>query len=471
MALAVAISALLTLALEVFSTRLFAVLLWKNAASAILSLALLGIGVSGALVYLRPTWFPRERRHAQVAWALVAFGVSIVASYLMLLALSRSPRSEMEPLSHFVPLVLAGMLPFCVGGLVLTIVFTHEADLPRLYRIDLVSAAVGAVLVLPALSALNGPPLVPALAAVAAIGALILAHREKLQGPRNAAVGLLVALGALSAVHAETGLLRVTHSHGTADGPIELERWGPLARMTVRPHSSASKWLDIDSQVVTAVLRFSGDPDDVDYLRKSVLQLAYHLRPFESVLVIGPGGGSDVLAALTSGAKDITAVEVNPTTVGIMRGELSNYTGGLYDRPEIHVHVADGRAYVASMRERVDLLQATFVDTFTAQASGAHTLSENYLYTVEGFGDFLDHLREDGVLSMSRWGGEAYTFAEVHRSVAIARDALDRRGVTNPGEHVVVVQGAPPEKLTLGGGYLHQAGNSESMSTLLVKTS
>lgn len=470
MPLVVFVTALLTLALEVFYTRLFAALFWRNAAFAILSLAMLGIGASGVVVYLAPRWFPERRLKSQLPWLLLAFSVSIAVSYLWVLSLSTAKYDAMEPLQSYLALVGAGLLPFFFGGLILSVVFTHVADrIASLYRVDLVGASLGAVLVLPALRVLNGPMLVPVLAGLPAAMAIIVAHRNGERRARGAALAVTVATVVLGWAQASAGVLNVTHSHGVKEERIELERWDPLARITVQNFGPLHKWLNIDSQVQTAILRYDGDPADVEYLQHNVLQLAYRLRQYPKVVIIGPGGGSDVLSAVTSGNRDVTGVEVNRSTIALMRGELHAYTGGLYDMPQVKIRIADGRAYVAAMKERVDLIQATFVDTFTSSASGGHALSENYLYTVEGFRDFLDHLTDDGVLSMSRWGGEAFSFAETHRAVGLAIRALEERGVSDPGRNLVVVQGAPPDRLTRGGGYQNPNNFAESMSTLLVK--
>lgn len=470
MPLIVFVSAFLTLALEVFYTRLFSALFWRNAAFAILSLAMLGIGASGVLVYLAPRWFPERRVKGQLPWLLLSFGASIAVSYFWVLSLSAARYDAMQPLESYVALVGAGLLPFFFGGLVLSVVFTHAADrIASLYRIDLVGASLGAVLVLPALRALNGPMLVPVLAGLPAAIAAIVAHRSSERAARGAALVTTVAACALGWAQASAGVLNVTHSHGVKEERVTLERWDPLARVTVHDFGPLHKWLDIDAQVQTAILRYDGDPEDVEYLQHNVLQLAYRLRQYPKVLIIGPGGGSDVLSAVTSGNQDVTGVEVNRSTIALMHGELRAYTGGLYDMPQVKIRIADGRAYVAAMKERVDLIQATFVDTFTSSASGGHALSENYLYTVDGFQDFLDHLTDEGVLSMSRWGGEAFSFAETHRAVGLAIRALEERGVADPGRNIVVVQGAPPEHLARGGGYQNPNNFAESMSTLLVK--
>lgn len=466
------VTAMVTLALEVFYTRLFAALFWKNTAFAILSLAMLGIGASGVLVYVRSAWFPKERLVRQLALQIVAFGLSIMASYAGILALSRRSYSALEPLSSYATLVGAAVLPFFCGGLVLSVVFTHAADrIARLYRLDLVGASVGAILVLPALRAFNGPLLAPALAFAAAATGTWYARRERDRAAFYAGTFATGLVATLFVAQAGYGFLTVTHSHGQKETDIELERWDPLARLTVQAVTPDFKWLNIDSEVVTPMLRYDGRPEDVGFLKRNVLQLAYQLKPYSNVLIIGPGGGSDVLSAVSSGAAHVEAVEVNRSTIRLMKRELATFTGGLYNLPSVDIHIADGRAYVAAMDHKVDLLQATFVDTFTASASGAHTLSENYLYTTDGFRDFLGHLNDGGVLSMSRWGGAEFSFAETHRAIVLATTALAQMGVAHPEENVVVVQGSPPERLTVGPGYQNPGNLAEAMSTLLVKRS
>ena len=98
-------------------------------------------------------------------------------------------------------------------------------------------------------------------------------------------------------------------------------------------------------------------------------------------------------SALTSGNKNITAVEVNSGIVQLMKNQLAKVSGNLYLRPEVNVVVGDGRSFLAQSQDKVNLIQATFIDTYAAAASGAHTLSENYLYTTDAIHDYLDRLR------------------------------------------------------------------------------
>ena len=87
----------------------------------------------------------------------------------------------------------------------------------------------------------------------------------------------------------------------------------------------------------------------------------------------------------------------------VMLDRFREYSGGVYANPRVSAHIEDGRSFVRRSRERFDVIQASLVDTWAATAAGAYTLTENSLYTTEAFGDYLDHLTPDGLLTITRW--------------------------------------------------------------------
>src|SRR5262249_15203736 len=89
--------------------------------------------------------------------------------------------------------------------------------------------------------------------------------------------------------------------------------------------------------------------------------------------------------------------------------------------------IADGRSYVRRTHDSFDIIQAALVDTNAASAAGAFALTENTLYTLEAFQDYLAHLTDRGALTMTRWYGNAD--AESERLLVLASAALERRGV------------------------------------------
>src|SRR5262249_46330373 len=156
--------------------------------------------------------------------------------------------------------------------------------------------------------------------------------------------------------------------------------------------------------------------------------LAYQLKepkagPGFDALVIGPGGGRDLVSALVFGARHVDAVEINPIIANnVMRGQFAEFSGGIYSNPRISVTIDDGRSFVRRADGRYDVIQASLVDTWAATAAGAYTLTENTLYTVEAFNDYLDHLTDDGMLTITRWVFDGL------RLISLAQAACDSHG-------------------------------------------
>jgi hypothetical protein len=202
------------------------------------------------------------------------------------------------------------------------------------------------------------------------------------------------------------------------------------------------KSIVIDADAATGVANF-------DFAHLSLQQkfdltyggpgFAYLLKPGAKTLIIGPGGGWDVSRALASGSKDITGVEINPIIADvIMRKKFPQYSNRLYFRPEVNIHIEDGRSFVRRSDQRFQVLQATLVDTWASTAAGAFALSENNLYTTNAFVDYLSHLTDDGLMSFTRWGFDPPR--ESLRVVALAQAALAQLGENDAARHIAVVR-------------------------------
>jgi hypothetical protein len=119
----------------------------------------------------------------------------------------------------------------------------------------------------------------------------------------------------------------------------------------------------------------------------------------------------------------VDGVEINPIIADdVMRDRFQAFSGGIYTNPRVRIAVDDGRSFVRRTPERYDVIQASLVDTWAATAAGAYTLTENSLYTVDAFSDYLDHLTDGGVLTITRW------VADGLRLVSLAQEACARRG-------------------------------------------
>ncbi len=186
--------------------------------------------------------------------------------------------------------------------------------------------------------------------------------------------------------------------------------------------------MDIDSAASTPILHARAGSVERAVPAVRATALAYHAarkrrRAGFTALVIGPGGGRDLVSALVFGAAHVDGVEINPIIANdVMRERFREFSGGIYTNPRVRIAVDDGRSFVRRTPERYDVIQASLVDTWAATAAGAYTLTENTLYTVEAFNDYLDHLTDDGVLTITRWVFDGL------RLVSLAQAACERRG-------------------------------------------
>jgi hypothetical protein len=243
----------------------------------------------------------------------------------------------------------------------------------------------------------------------------------------------------------------VVGTKGHETDRLLFSKWNSFSRVAVydRAHGdwslsptytgkvADSLFMDIDSAASTPIVKSATDLDNTRYLRSELTALAYYLAERAGkfrALVIGPGGGRDLASALTFGAGHVDGVEINPIiATDIMLGRFRTYSGNIYGDSRITTHIADGRNFVRRSTDRYDVIQASLVDTWAATAAGAYTLTENSLYTTEAFGDYLDHLSDNGVLTITRWVFDGL------RLVSLAQDACQKRGL-DASRHLAIIR-------------------------------
>ncbi len=437
----VAITSGASLALSLLFTRIFSVTMYYHFAFLLVSLALLGVAVSGVAVYLLPGIFTAERR----PWLAGAFAVLVAPlTYMALRVAIENPLSvqlDADNISRLMKLYVATALPFLATGFSITLAISGAgAAIGRIYAYDLVGAALGCIVVVPVLSWIGGPAAVLSAGALAAIGGATMASAAI---PQSAMRKFVIVTGMLAAV-SMAGLIGLQLKNGDlfrfqqgskflVESAVEFEAWNAFSRVTVSSAGPTDhKWIHIDADAATRMYSADVAKDNYSAPRRfsetKVAALVYALRHEGPSLVIGPGGGPDVMSALRSGTSRVVAVEVNPV-IGhvVMREKYAAYNGDLYHNPRVQLEIDDGRSYVRRSEEKYSSIQATLVDTWAAASAGAFTLSENNLYTSDAFQDYLQHLKPNGVLSMTRWFGNPPI--EFLRVLALGREALTRLGV------------------------------------------
>ena len=437
----IALSSFSALLLELALTRLFSVVLFYHFAFLAISIALLGLGAGGVFAYLGKSWLARFETRSLVA-RLCSLNALVVVAVLTVVL--RTPVSLEFSQANFLRLTIiymASAVPFFVTGLEFSIVFAREsAHIPRLYGADLGGGALACLAIVPLLNFLGGPNTVLfAGATMAAAGAVWAAGGKA----RRAAVIWAALLLLLIVANYSGRLFDIVYAKGELRDSswVEFARWNAISRVEVDRQDDA-KAIVIDADASTFIMNADPKQWQGTVWQKNLMSappaLANVLRPRGDFAIIGPGGGVDVLRAVANGSPSVTGIEINPIiATTVMRGRYADYAYHLYERPEVHIHVTDGRSFIRNAQQHFDVVQMTLVDTWASTAAGAFALSENSLYTVEAFQEYFEHLKPDGMIAITRW--EFQQPREALRVVSVAMEALHRLGIENPASHFVVV--------------------------------
>jgi hypothetical protein len=436
----VAISSFAALLLELALTRLFSVVLFYHFAFLAISIALLGLGAGGVFAYLSKRWFGGFETRGLLTGLSLANAVLIPIVLEIVLHVPVSLELSRANVGRLSAMYLASALPFFITGQQFSMIFARETKhIPRLYGADLVGGALACLAIVPLLNFLGGPNTVLFAAFMSAIASSVWGATAF---SRKIAITLAAVLLVIMAANHSGKLADVVYAKGQFRDPswMEFARWNAISRIEVDRQADA-KVIVIDADASSYIM--NADPthwkgtDWEKDLMSAPPALANVLRPHGTYAIIGPGGGVDVLRALGNGSPSVTGIEINPIIANtVMRGRYADYSYHLYQRPDVHIHVRDGRSFIRSTAQKFDVVQMTLVDTWASTAAGAFALSENSLYTVEALRAYFDHLNPDGLIAITRW--EFRQPREALRVVSVAMEALHGLGVSDPGKNFVV---------------------------------
>lgn len=441
-----------TLLLQIVQTRIYAVVFWNHLVYFIVSVALLGFGISGTwLSFGKSTWIARVLTLRNAA---AGFVVTAIVSSLLVPQWGTSLGAIFTSKWHLMRLMATygtAALPYFCAGWILGVVYRDYAErIHFLYFADLLGAGVGCLLFLALIRPVGAVALV--LLACALVALPILCGEFK-HGNRFTATALLAGVPiALLLLFLWRGAIDARIVPDTTKGfnvmyadlarpdekVVEFSEWNSIARTDVVGTKLApGKRIFIDGDAFTGMEVTSSDtPPPFDRDKEALVphKTPYVLdRKIDSVLVIGSGGGRDVWDAVRAGAHHVDAVEINPTTARIVANEYRKATHDLFLRPEVTLWNEEGRSFIRSRDTRYSVVMINAIDTFAALDAGAYMLSENYLYTLDGMMDYVSHLAPDGILCITRWDYAG----ETPRLFTTMLEALYALGYEQPNSHIV----------------------------------
>ena len=437
---AIALSSFSALLLELALTRLFSVVLFYHFAFLAISIALLGLGAGGVFAHLRKEWLGRwgTRSVAAAASALSAIVIPVVLEIVLHVPVSLG--LSWRNFFGLTAIYACSAVPFFLTGLQFSVVFARESSrIPRLYAADLSGGALACVGVVPLLNWIGGPNAILFAALVSAIAAVVWSPTPR---GRKETLALSAILLAGITVNLSGRWIDIVLAKGIHRHNVEFARWNAISRVEVDRDKTGGKVIVIDADantyIMNADLKHWEGSEWQDKLMEAPPAVVNVLRPKGSYAIIGPGGGVDVLRAVANGSPNVTGIEINPIIANtIMRERYADFAYHLYQRPEVHMHVGDGRSFIRNAAEQYDVVQMTLVDTWASTAAGAFALSENSLYTTQAFSEYFEHLKPDGIIAVTRW--EFRQPREALRVVSVAMEALHQMGVADTSHNFIVV--------------------------------
>ncbi len=433
---------------EVTLTRLFSPMLQYHFVFMLTSMAIFGLGIGGYIAYR----LTKKMKHAQLVSQLPGLLIILAASYIFSFTLIY----KLPFLNFFIIYAGIASLPFIIGGIQIALIFMKLAgDSHKLYFADLLGAGAGSVLVVGLINWLGIVNTILVVSGFAVLSSIILSYyllgRKYMRVPVVIAV-LFVMIGMFqpgvkqfedrfrgyftSPLTSLSSLRSGNISHSLSDW-----NWDAYSRTDVidTEAPSGSKIITIDGGSNSEMIQFDGDFRKVQSLKTDLNYLPFEFGSNTKTLIIGPGGGKDILLALLSGSRDIHAVEINTGSVDIAR-KYSEYNGSIYDRDEVTLHIQDGRNFVKQSNDVYDIIYLAQVMSGAAEAVG-YSLAENFIYTKEAIKDYWSKLNEKGRLAFI-----LHDEKDLTRLLLTIRESFAELGISvNQLEKQIVVinRGAP----------------------------
>lgn len=386
----------------------------------VISLAISGIGFGGIPVFLirkkLDDWFTRLLAPLTLLYAvcipLPFFSVrNLGTEYALnnLIAAKTYFGVSFTTMSQF---GLAVFFIYFLGGIAVAgILSLNHSRIPQTYFINMAGSAVGAGAVVPLLDYFGTETTVIVIYALALTVVFFFASR--LAPKRVYLIGLTMfaVFSIMFLVHIspylkaggvnKAALMTSSNSFSQIEvsriSPISMAKGlSPVFDKKIDPGVKAYN-LVYEGKLKSNTIVFS-KLSDTDYLLYDLFSFPYFLKSRSDVLIIGVGGGADVVRARLANSRKITALEMNPLIIDIATKTLKTEA---FNDDSVDLVISEGRNYVNRVVKKYDLIYLPNTGGFGGRSVNALYLPDNYLHTREAHVTYLDRLAEGGILAIS----------------------------------------------------------------------
>ncbi len=409
------------LMLEFNLTRVLSVSLWYNFAFMIISIALLGFGISG--VFLVKIKILREiNTNLLVSVLSVIFGISIIVSFYLINLIPVDPFSLLSDKIQLIYLPLYYILitiPFFFAGLIIALLITtFKEKVHKIYFSDLLGAGLACFVFIVSVPVFGGEGTIAIVAIIGFLSAIVFSF-GKYKKISLIAVGLILI--SLIILYSKSTILKINVSPNKKlvnlaelrpDLKI-LTEWNSFSKVDVisdedEPADGYRLYIGvIDAGNANTnipfvkslpIIRKPADASNLAFANKT-----YGTDSNRNVFIIGSAGGGEILVSMYHKARKIIGVEINGILNNLISNKLSYWTGPLIkNNKSVELITNDARAEINKRDEKFDVIISAHTISSSAVSSGAMNMVENYILTKEAVTEYVGKLADSGIFYVSR---------------------------------------------------------------------
>jgi len=433
---------------QVTLTRVFSPMLRYHFVFMVTSMAIFGLGIGGIIAYSLGIKFSKPQLASQLSGWLIVLTSAYILSFSLIY--------KLPFMKYFVIYSAIAAFPYVIGGIYISLIFKEMSEAShKLYFADLLGAGVGSLIVVVLINQLGIVNTVLIVAGFAVTASMIMSFYllDKKQMVMPICVAIILGLVGIYQqgvknferkftgyfTSPETSLYRLRSTN--ADHRLADWIWDAYSRTDIIDNNivPGSKIITIDGGSNSFMFQFDGDLRKVQDLKSDLNYLSFTMGENNKTLLIGSGGGKDILLALLAGSRDIDAVEINRGSVRMAR-KYAEYNGSIYDRDEVSLFIQDGRNFIKQKQEKYDHIFLAQVMTDATETVG-YSLAENFIYTKEAVKDYWKALKDNGRLTFGLHGDKdmtrlLLTISETLEEIGIAKSQISKHVVVvNNGAH------------------------------------
>ena len=408
--------------MQLILTRVFSVILWYHFAFMAVSIAMLGISCAGLYLYFRRKQRSAEDLDKRIFLSSIFGSLFFFGVYILIFNTRIFLRYRLEDILYLGFIYINLTIAFTILAYGMALLITYKAEnISKLYFYDLIGASMGCLLFIPVINKLGAEASILLFCSIGCLPSIISSFyclKKKFYKFISIAVlSFFIVLTILSSFD-KIPFFKIHFVKGRLESDTYYTEWNAFSRVSLY----GLRWLDwglslvydgrplphfltmdIDACAGMLMVKDTSGAPEMEYLKYSITALSYLLKPESPIAIIGSGAGKDVLGARVCGVKEIYAIDINPIVEKIVNKIYGKFTNYLYKQPGIHFSLEDGRSFIRRSKKKFKIIQLSMVDTWAATTSGALSLAENSLYTVDAFNDFFDKLDDDGILTLTRF--------------------------------------------------------------------